>query len=100
VRLDMQTGQVMATASHASGTLASASAQQASQSAAASQAQAHRAQSHAQAALASQTEAAASVLACAAYVDTADALVASPYTRLAADLISTQAVMVEHHAFT
>ena len=34
------------------------------------------------------------------YIGQADALVAAPYTQMAAHLIATQAVVIEHHAFT
>jgi hypothetical protein len=38
-------------------------------------------------------------VASSAYLEQADALVAGPYTQMAAHLIATQAVVVEHHAF-
>jgi hypothetical protein len=64
-----------------------------------SRAQADVARTSANAALHSRNQSAASEQACAAYVEQADTLVVGPYTQMAAHLIATQAVVVEHHAF-
>jgi hypothetical protein len=64
-----------------------------------SRAQADLARAAANAALIFRNQSAASEQACAVYVEQADALVAGPYTQMAAHLIATQAVVVEHHAF-
>jgi hypothetical protein len=90
----------MAGVALAGGTLSTSSADRAYVSSTTAKAQADLARSAANAALTSRNQAAMSEQACAAYVDQADSLVVAPYTQMATHLIATQAVVIEHHAFT
>jgi hypothetical protein len=99
-RVETRVGEVMAGVALAGGSLSSTSADRANVSATTARAQADLARTAANAALMSRNQAVESEVACAAYVEQADVLVVSPYTQMAAHLIATQAVVVEHHAFT
>jgi hypothetical protein len=99
-RVETRVGEVMAGVALAGGSLSSTSADRANVSATTAIAQAALAHTAANAALTSRTQAAESEVACAAYVVQADTLVVAPFTQMAAHLIATQAVVVEHHAFT
>ena len=98
-RVETRVGEVMAGVALAGGTLSTTSADRAQVSATTSRAQADLARTAANAALHSRNQSAASEQACAIYVEQADTLVVGPYTQMAAHLIATQAVVVEHHAF-
>ena len=90
----------MASTANAAQEAATKSAQKAASSATTARTQAKKSQQSADEAFAFKTDAQAAQLACSNYVDQADALVAAPYTQMAAHLIATQAVVIEHHAFT
>ena len=89
----------MASTANTAQEAASKSAQKAASSATTARTQAKKAQQSADEAFGFKTEAQAAQAASSAYLEQADALVAGPYTQMAAHLIATQAVVVEHHAF-
>jgi hypothetical protein len=95
-----ETSAVMASTANAAQEAATQSAQKAASSATTARTQAKKSQQSADEAFGFKTEAQSAQTACSVYVEQADTLVAAPYTQMAAHLIATQAVVVEHHAFT